>query len=529
MSSNFTIELLKKTKSWENSPTNSTEKTQGRINLFYKSIRTLNIPMLYQYLNQSACESIIDTFLIVFHIRDCRGGKGERSLGRYALTWLFLNYPEKFILVAPLIAEYGRWDDLIILWPKVLNLSNLLIVRNNWSANIPNEKRLNTLRHHQKYFVNIVVEQLKKDYNNMLLGKPISLCAKWCPTEKNSLDRNYNVIETICTELKVTPRIYRKKFISLMRSYLNIVEKLMCNNKWEEINFNQVPSCAMLKLKNVFEKKCPEEFKIWKELLESRKHSTNTKELYPHEIVTKIMFNPCDIVLEQKWNILQREIESLGYLSDVICVCDVSHSMKRWNALKFSFTPLDIAIGLSLIISNSVKGPFHNHIITFHNNPVFHITDDNDSFYKRIINLKNTTSCGNTNLQLTFELILSHAIKHNLKQQNIPKRIFIFSDMDFNRCTEKPYQNEIDYKIIQDEYTKNGYIKPQIVFWNLASPILDFPFLSSQQNDIVLMSGFSRYILRYILKSKDFSPYNTLRQTIDNERYSEVKKTLVPF
>ena len=56
----------------------------GRISLFFKGVRGLSIPKLYQYLSKCAKESLLDTFLLVFHLRDCRGGKGERDLGRKA-------------------------------------------------------------------------------------------------------------------------------------------------------------------------------------------------------------------------------------------------------------------------------------------------------------------------------------------------------------------------------------------------------------------------------------------------------------
>lgn len=89
-----------------------TGQTSGRIGLFFKSVRNLNIPNLYQYLREAAQENIIDTFLLAFHIRDCRGGKGERELGRRAFIWLFLNYPHEFQKIAHFIPEYGRWQEI---------------------------------------------------------------------------------------------------------------------------------------------------------------------------------------------------------------------------------------------------------------------------------------------------------------------------------------------------------------------------------------------------------------------------------
>lgn len=531
MHSKFATAMTNETKTWNGAPSllspDISGKTRGRIGLFYKSVRGLNIPRLYEFLREAAAESIIDTFILVFHIRDCRGGKGERLLGRKSLIWLFLNYPNEFILVAHLIPEYGRWDDLICLWPKVLDLSNLTTVRNNWSVNIKNENELETIRSHQKIFVNIFIQQLNQDYDNMLKGKPISLCAKWCPTENNSIDRKYNVVDILCKQLNIYNRTYRKKFISPLRSYLNIVEKLMCQNDWDKIDFSKVPSCAMIKLKNAFQKHCPDEFLHWKLLLKSGKTSVNAKQVYPHEIVHKICFSPTDIVLEEQWKVLEKEVGSLGYLSDTLCVCDVSYSMTSWcNTKKYSFTPMEVAIGLSLLISNAVKGPFHNHIITFHSNPQFHIVDNNENLYNRIKNLRNTSWGGTTNLQATFDLILSKAIEHNLSPEDMPKRIFIFSDMQFDNCMEKSLNNHTNYQVINKKYKNSGYKKPEIIFWNIVSSTIDFP-VSSHEKNTALLSGFSPNILSAILKNKDFSPYNILRETLDSKRYSSIKQKLI--
>ena len=132
MASNFSSTMIKNDTTWN---------THDRIDLYFKSVRGLNVPRLYEYLRKASKENITDTFLLVFHIRDCRGGKSERELGRNGLIWLFLNYPDEFIRVAHLVAEYGRWDDIIQLWPKVLDLKSLDFVRQNWDSQVEDEKK----------------------------------------------------------------------------------------------------------------------------------------------------------------------------------------------------------------------------------------------------------------------------------------------------------------------------------------------------------------------------------------------------
>jgi len=79
--------------------------SSGRLSLFFKSVRGLNAPRQYQYMVEASQESTVDAFLLAFHIRDCRGGKGERDLGRRCLIWLFINEPLLFAKVAKLLQE----------------------------------------------------------------------------------------------------------------------------------------------------------------------------------------------------------------------------------------------------------------------------------------------------------------------------------------------------------------------------------------------------------------------------------------
>ena len=213
----------------------------GILKLFYMSVRGLNVPRLYEYLSESAKESIIDTFLLVFHIRDCREGKGEKYLGRKSLVWLFLNYPDEFSKIFKHISEYGRWDDFLYFFPNILELNNIEYITNNYKSNISGEIHLNKLRKLQDNIVKYLSKQLLKDKKNMEKGEEVSFCAKWMPTERCSIDREYNLVKILCKKMKVSKKEYRKFYISPLRSYLNIVEKMICENRWNEINYSNVP------------------------------------------------------------------------------------------------------------------------------------------------------------------------------------------------------------------------------------------------------------------------------------------------
>lgn len=46
--------------------------------------------------------------------RDVRGGAGEREVVRKILLSLEKDYPEVLVRVLPHLAEFGRWDDMLI-------------------------------------------------------------------------------------------------------------------------------------------------------------------------------------------------------------------------------------------------------------------------------------------------------------------------------------------------------------------------------------------------------------------------------
>jgi hypothetical protein len=532
--SNFATAMVSSAKTWNGAVSLSTPditgETSGRLGLFFKAIRGLNAPRLYEYLRESARENITDVFLLTFHIRDCRGGKGERDLGRRALVWLFLHFPEEFGRVAPLIAEYGRWDDLMELWPGVLDLSDLKRTRENFCANIEDDRALGRLRELQGSFVSIMGRQLVNDRAQMEAGEPITICSKWAPTEKDSVDRKHQTVRTLCTSMGINPMRYRKEYITPMRQYLNIVESYMCSHMWGDIEYSKVPSCAMKRLKKAFEKHSPEQFAAWKTKLQKGEVEVKAKQLYPHELIHEIRAKcGADIVCEAQWKVLEKEAQKLGTLQNALFVCDVSGSMESWcsgfgSGKKPGFIPMDVSIALSLLGANTVQGVFHNHIITFQDHPVFYVVKDG-SLYDRVCKLKSAPWGGSTNLQATFDLILMKARSNKLSQEDMPSRIFIISDMQFDSASYSNSGNT-NFQVIESKYAKAGYKRPQIVFWNVCGSSTDFP-VSVNDHGTALISGFSPSVMKAILNGTDFYPYTILRDTLDAERLKPVRDALL--
>lgn len=489
-----------------------TNTYSGRLGLFFKGVRGLPVPTLFNFLEESSKESLVDTFVLAFHLRDCRGGKGERSLGRNAMKWLLVNFPEEFGKVVQYLPEYGRWDDMLSLFPGVLDLTDLDQVRKEFSCNV---KSLYMPVEVQKKVVKLFCDKIREDAHRMSKGESCSLAAKWAPTENDSIDRQFKTVSTICEYMQITPRQYRKLYISPLRSYLNIVETYMCSKRWNEIEFSKVPSCAIKRLKKAFEKNCPETFQEWVDGLASGKTTVKAKQLYPHELVAEVDKKRSeDTVAEQQWKILEADAKKLGALKDAIPLVDTSGSMTG--------LPMNVAMAVGLIVANTVEGPFHNHLINFHTTPKFTVLPDGLSLFSRVTKLLNMGWGGSTNLQAVFDLILNRALECELDEADMPKKLIIISDMQFNQTESGRSTNLED---VNKKYASHGYKRPDIVFWNVNGSTTDFP-ASTKDTGTALISGFSTSILKSVMEGKEISPVGVMRDTLYSERYSVLRQNM---
>ena len=133
-----------------------------------------------------------------------------------------------------------------------------------------------------------------------------------------------------------------------------------------------------------------------------------------------------------------------------------------------------------------------------------------------------------TNLEAAFKLILNQATKHKLSQDEMPTKLLILSDMEFNAATggggwrnESGRWNPTAHQMIVQMYADAGYKMPQIVFWNIQSRNGGVPVKFDQQGT-ALVSGFSPAIMTSLIKGEITSPQQIMDQTILGERYSQV-------
>jgi hypothetical protein len=336
--------------------------------------------------------------------------------------------------------------------------------------------------------------------------------------------------------MNISYKDLRKVYITPLRNYIDIVETKMSGKRWEEINLEHVPSQAMKHLKNAFEKNCPQ----WDEYVENlgnNKAKINTSTLNPHEIIGEYLktirggsygygyshnnetciINP---ILEKQWENMVDDVKKMGSLGKSIVMSDTSGSMMGDDAIK-------VSLALGLIISKCTSEAFKNLIITFETQSHFVRVPDETllSSLQFLTNSEKFPWGGTTNFQCAFDNILKHAREYvypdktvGLKQEDMPEKLFVISDMQFNATSNKYSSN---YEKIKRKYHKYGYKIPQIIFWNVRANTKDFP-VTIEDNNTALISGFSTSILKSVLAGSDISPLGVMLRTLENERYDAI-------
>lgn len=339
---------------------------------------------------------------------------------------------------------------------------------------------------------------------------------KWLPSENASSKITKKYAKKIRQYLHLSAKEYRQ-ILSKGREFENILERLMSTNEWNKIDFSKIPSKAGLIYRQAFARRdlLAKKYEVF---AKNKDTKVNADALYPHDIAKKAfrmydhtpMDDPERLMLQKYWDNL-RDFYN-GREENGIAIVDVSGSMHG--------TPLEAAVSLGAYIADKAHGPFANHFITFSMKPElikFEGLDIVDKFHRCL-----RADWGmNTNIHAVFDLLLSTAKKKDVKPEDMPTRLYIFSDMEFDAClcikedesfnswgwqafqwASAASKEELfsDLENIKKEWAKAGYKMPSIIFWNLRSHQNIIPAIGE---GFSYVSGFSPVMIDNILSGKD--------------------------
>lgn len=420
----------------------------------------------------------------LFYVRDVREGLGERRLFREAITEIIDNLDSR---VFDWIMKFGRADDLLVFLGTKL----------------------------EKDLIDYIQVQLEKDMQGVKDNKPISLLSKWLPSINTSSTETREKAKQLCKSLHITETKYRK-MLSKLRKYIDVIERKLCANEWDKVNYETVPSNANLKYKDALLKHDEDRRKKYLESLEKGEAKINGSVLFPHDIVAKYVKDRVlkkDEALEALWKSLPNYVDGN---SNTLVVRDGSGSM-TWS--DNNVRPLDVATALAIYFSERCEGQFKDNFITFSSKPQLVSFTGYETLRDKLIECSKYNDCSNTNLEATFDLVLDVAVKNHLKQEEIPN-LLIISDMEFDSSYSDRRSEDKLFTIIANKFDKAGYQLPKLIFWNVASITNTIP-LTQNKNGVILVSGFSPAITKMVL-SEELDPYKALVKELMKDRYKEV-------
>lgn len=176
-----------------------------------------------------------------------------------------------------------------------------------------------------------------------------------------------------------------------------------------------------------------------------------------------------------------------------------------------------MALSLGIYYAERNTGAFRNHFITFSINPRL-VEIKGKDIYEKVRYCHRFNEVANTNIQRVFELILRTAVKHRVPQDEMPAKIYIISDMEFDLCTKDSSMTNFAYA--KRLFEKWGYSLPEIVFWNVASRNRQQP-VTVNDRGVALVSGCTPRIFS-MLKAGILSPYAFMMEVLGSERYAVI-------
>eukprot|EP00954_Amorphochlora_amoebiformis_P003881 301288-Amorphochlora_amoeboformis.AAC.1 len=190
--------------------------------------------------------------------------------------------------------------------------------------------------------------------------------------------------------------------------------------------------CCLLYGSKVFAKHDPERYNAYLQEAKQGKVKLASNALKPHELIKSVIHghkdDPQVITANLQWTSLAENVRKSGGLSNAMAVCDVSGSMYG--------TPMDVAVALSLIISEITVEPWKGLICSFSKEPkIEKIASPNGLNLKARADQVVDMNWGmNTDFERVFDIILEIALRGNVDQDQMVKQLFVFSDMEFDQA-----------------------------------------------------------------------------------------------
>ncbi|KAF8018366.1 hypothetical protein BT93_H3297 [Corymbia citriodora subsp. variegata] len=345
----------------------------------------------------------------------------------------------------------------------------------------------------------------------------ISLAAKWCP----SLDSTSNSLKLLCESIakrvftqdrfpEVRDRLQKDALVPLRR-VLELPEVYMSAVRWSDIPYNRVLSVARKLHRTSLGSTTTSGFG---EDVMAKKATIPAGALLPHEIVASasVLYPNIKEVVKLQWKRMVEDLSKAGKLENCIAVCNVSGSMRR--------TLMEVSVALRLLVSELSREKWEGKVITFSMCPRLHAMQG-DGLLSKTEFIRAMDWGFHIDFQGVFDGILQVATAGKLRAEEMVRKVFVFSDMEFDKASSTPW--ETDYEAITRKFRESGYREavPQLVFWNLkdtwSTPVL------VKRAGVALVNEHSKNLMKLFLEGEgDISPEAIVEAGISSKEHRDL-------
>lgn len=182
--------------------------------------------------------------------------------------------------------------------------------------------------------------------------------------------------------------------------------------------------------------------------------------------------------------------------------------------------PAAVALSLGIYFAEHNTGVFRNHFIEFSSKPQL-IEIKGETFADKLQYICSFNEVADTNLEAVFDLVLNAAINNNVPQSELPEKLIIVSDMEFNECIDNA--DETNFNNAKRKFEAAGYKLPEVIFWNVASRNRQQPVKKNEQG-VALVSGCTPVLYSQVTDGSlsAMTPFEFMLEVLGSERYEKI-------
>ena len=428
-------------------------------------------------------------------------GAGAKDEAFKRFVWLMQNHPGEFYRNLYLIPVVGSWKDV---W-QILFYAEEIGVKAN-----------------KEKFFEVVAEGLASESQVDLVKKylPRIRSTKKCKTSWADRTNRYAKEFVSWANDKVDGGFDSEAYRHMKASgEAHVFQKLMCGQRYDEINFKTIPGKALLSLVSG---KFLENHGLYNKYVDWIKAQPVAKfNGYPYELGAKLSppgyfrSEDCGVDLATKITI-DKQFDNLiatgkqnegAIKGNVWCALDTSGSMGR-HIPDSNVTAINVCVSLGIYFATLNEGAFHKNVIMFDSTSrVKQLSGSFTEMWKQVP----ANAMGSTNFQsVVDEIVRVRRSNPSIPLEDYPKTLLVVSDMQFNPSGDYWYREavtkESQLSNVEAAKAKLRSVFPsefvdefKFVWWDVASRRTEDVPSTLDDSSSYFFSGFDGAIVSFLL------------------------------